>query len=68
MHIVVWSQGRQAAKRGQDVEAALGQYTESVPLNGELQEIFRDGYEDVNRDYAEDLDAAQDFNSKLVLA
>lgn len=68
MHIVIWSQGRQAAQKGQDVEIALARYMDSVPLNGELEEIFRDGYEDVNRDYAEDLDGAQDFNRKLVLA
>lgn len=58
-NIEAWTMGRMAAQHGFDVDTAAFVYGERRDgVTGEQLEIFRDGYEGVNEDYALDLDLA----------
>lgn len=58
-NVEVWSIGRMAAEKGLDEEAALKHYADAREITRDQDEIFRDGFANVNRDYAEDLDRAE---------
>jgi hypothetical protein len=54
-----WTMGQMAAQHGLDVDTAAFIYGERRDgVTGEQLEIFRDGYEGVNEDYALGLDLA----------
>jgi hypothetical protein len=57
-NIEVWTIGRMAAEHGFNPLWALNLYAGKRHCTRDQNEIFVDGYENVNRDYAESLDRA----------
>lgn len=57
-NIEVWTIGRMAAQHGIPVADAVERYAEVRQSTRGQDEIFRDGYANLNRDYAVSLDRA----------